>query len=103
MSETPQSPRSNPSSFAAYLQAGQSTNHDDTQSQTTSEKRVPAHLLDDITSSSTLLCIELGHQVVCWVTDNSAEDTGDVSSSETDSQLLGLAALLTGLGHNIFV
>ena len=34
---------------------------------------------------------------------NGAEDTGDVTSGESDQQLLALGALSSGLGHNILV
>lgn len=47
-----------------HLQAREGTDHDDTQAQAASEQRVPAHLLDDVTSSGTLLRVQLGHQVV---------------------------------------
>mmetsp|Transcript_249 Transcript_249/g.464 ORF Transcript_249/g.464 Transcript_249/m.464 type:complete len:257 (-) Transcript_249:600-1370(-) len=85
------------------LQTSECTNHGNTETQTTSSQGHPAHLLDNVTHSGTLLGVQLGHQVISGVRHSCAEDTSDVASSKAHAELLSLGALRLGLRHNVLV
>mmetsp|Transcript_245 Transcript_245/g.458 ORF Transcript_245/g.458 Transcript_245/m.458 type:complete len:391 (-) Transcript_245:267-1439(-) len=85
------------------LQSCEGTDHHNTKWKSSSEQANHAHLVDDLSHGSTLGGVQLGHQVVGWVGNDGAEHTSDVTGHETDTQLLGLRALLLRLWHDILV
>lgn len=66
-------------------------------------RSAPAHLADNRAHCGALCGVELGHQVVCWVADNRAEDSGNVAGRKGHSELLCLCALRLGLGDHVLV
>ena len=79
------------------------TNHDNAQAKSTGAQVVPSHVLDDVSHSGALLGVELGHEVIRRVRDGGAEDSGNVAGGKADSELLGLGALVLGLGDSVLV
>ena len=57
------------------------------------------HLAPSLTRHS----VELRDDGVGGMGHDGAEDAGDVSGDESDAQLLGLVALIAGLGHDVLV
>ena len=85
------------------LETGQCSNHDNTEGQTAGEQGDPSHLLDDLSGGDTLAGVKLRDEQVSRVGHRSAEHASNVPGSETDTELLGLVALLLRLRDNVLV
>jgi hypothetical protein len=84
------------------LETGECAYHDDTHAETLPEAH-EADLLDDSADASLGGLVELGHEGVCGVRDDGAENTGDVTGGEGDSELSGLAVGVLGVGEHVGV
>ena len=82
------------------LGSGERTNHDDPRRQSLPDSH-EAELLQGLTGGGSLGGVHLRDDSVGRVRDNCAEDTSDVTSSESDDELFALGALVTGLGNDV--
>lgn len=82
------------------LGSGESTNHDNPRCQSLPDSH-EAEFLQGLAGGRPLGSVHLGDDSVGRMGDNSAEDTSDVTSSESDDELFTLGALVTGLGNDV--
>jgi len=89
------------------LETGQSTDHDNSCSETSpesAESDLAVDLLHGIeVRSATLEGVKLGDHSISRLGDEGTENTSNITRSESDSELGGLAVFFLGLGANVFV
>ena len=83
------------------METSEGTDHEDTCTETVPEA-VETDVLVDGANGSSLLVHDRDHGV-CGVGDNSAEDTSPVAGQEGNTELLGLAVGVAGLGEDVGV